>query len=162
LCAHRLMPHLPLIRLPSHVCVQEVLLKIKPVLDSDVGGLKAGTTNSVIFFEYAIGEILPQEFVKIFFAIAIVWFICLIKLDSLMLASLGVTHIIFSWLIGYFLWTQLFLQMGPQMPFMIVLVPFLILGIGADDLFIFIDAWRQSAGEVPVPEGSPSKEALQK
>ena len=34
--------------------------------------------------------------------------------------------------------------MGPQMPFLVVLIPFLILGIGADDLFIFIDAWRQA------------------
>ena len=46
------------------------------------GNIRAGTTNAFIFKEYALVELLPQEMMKVIFAIVVVWAICLIKLGT--------------------------------------------------------------------------------
>ena len=103
----------------------------------------------MLTISYVFDTLLPKDISKIAFAIAVVWLFCAFKLDSLLLATLGIVHIIFSFLVGYLFLTQVLLDLGPAMPVLAALVPFLILGIGADDLFIFMDAWRQSEATVP-------------
>ena len=44
--------------------------------------------------------------------------------------------------------------------FMQFLVIFIILGVGADDVFVLVDAWKQSADDVP--RGEISEETLRR
>jgi hypothetical protein len=52
-------------------------------------------------------------------------------------------HIILSFPFAYF-FIQVFLDIG-KMGLLNFMSLFIILGIGADDIFIFVDAWKQSA-----------------
>ena len=107
-------------------------------------GVRCGTDNSVLLLDYIFHTLIPADVLNVLFAILVVWAMVCLKLDSVLLGSLGIIHIIFSFVVGYFFWTQMLLGLGDQMPIIAALVPFLVLGIGADDLFIFMDAWRQS------------------
>ena len=70
-------------------------------------------------------------------------------LNSLFLAFSAMTQIIFSFPFAYFIYRYLF--MVTFFDTLNTLVIFLILGIGADDVFVFVDAWVQSAHFVSNP-----------
>lgn len=59
----------------------------------------------------------------------------------------GMIHIIGAFLITYFFYRAVFRFYF--MGFLNFMILFIILGIGADDIFLFVDAWKQShvAGE---------------
>eukprot|EP00040_Diaphanoeca_grandis_P036595 m.233765 g.233765 ORF g.233765 m.233765 type:complete len:1065 (-) comp33647_c0_seq2:2081-5275(-) len=81
---------------------------------------------------------------SIFFVFLYMWF----HVKSLFLSSLGIFHIILSFPFGYF-FLQVFLA-SEKIIVLNFMALFIILGIGADDVFIFIDAWKQSKTVVPV------------
>eukprot|EP00193_Tetraselmis_chui_P008423 CAMPEP_0177769562 /NCGR_PEP_ID=MMETSP0491_2-20121128/10397_1 /TAXON_ID=63592 /ORGANISM="Tetraselmis chuii, Strain PLY429" /LENGTH=1003 /DNA_ID=CAMNT_0019286597 /DNA_START=224 /DNA_END=3235 /DNA_ORIENTATION=- len=61
---------------------------------------------------------------------------------SLMFALLGMLQVIFSFVLAIFV-CKLIFQVS-YMDMMIVLIIFVTLGIGADDVFVFVDAFKQS------------------
>eukprot|EP00435_Cladocopium_sp_Y103_P058529 s86_g20.t1 len=71
-----------------------------------------------------------------------VWAYMWLMLESVFLASCGMFEIVFSLPVGMCLWVII----GQQKIFWYqMLVIYMILGIGADDVFILYDAWLQSA-----------------
>jgi hypothetical protein len=73
----------------------------------------------------------------------LVWSFIFLHTQSLLIASVGMLHIILSFPFAYF-FLQVFLDIG-GMGLLNFMALFIILGIGADDIFIFVDAWKQSA-----------------
>ena len=69
------------------------------------------------------------------------------NLGSLLLAILGMMEILFSFLIAIAFWC-VFMQQ-PKIDFFQQLGIFMILCIGADDLFVYHDTWKLSANMSP-------------
>ena len=82
-------------------------------------------------------------------SIAMVWAYMWFHTKSLFLASFGIGHILLSFPFAYF-FLQLILY-PKAMGFLNFMSLFIILGIGADDVFILVDAWKQSEEEFPMP-----------
>jgi len=61
---------------------------------------------------------------------------------SLLMALLGILQIVLSLPVALFFYTAFRMQWFSQLH---ILAFFIVLGIGADDLFVLLDAWRQSA-----------------
>lgn len=76
------------------------------------------------------------------FSILFVVIYFIIHLRSFLLAFIGILLILFSFSVTALIYQGLF-QIGYQ-SFLHNLVIFIVLGIAADDIFVFIDAWRQS------------------
>eukprot|EP00929_Paragymnodinium_shiwhaense_P047960 TRINITY_DN2431_c0_g1_i1.p1 TRINITY_DN2431_c0_g1~~TRINITY_DN2431_c0_g1_i1.p1 ORF type:complete len:1248 (-),score=317.11 TRINITY_DN2431_c0_g1_i1:185-3928(-) len=74
-------------------------------------------------------------------SLVMVWLYMWFQLESMFLASCGIFEIIFSLPVALSLWTVILQQ---QITFLQMLVLYMILGIGADDVFVLYDAWQQS------------------
>lgn len=76
-------------------------------------------------------------------SVAFVYIYLWVHSGSAFLAMCGMLHIMMSFPLAFFLYRYLF----GIMPFYILsfLAIYVILAIGADDVFVFMDAWRQSA-----------------
>ena len=108
----------------------------------DGSGIQVGILSGAILGKYFDGLILADG-VKAFISIFLVWLFCIAHTQSVFLASFGMLHILLSFPFAYF-FLQLFLDVG-ALGLLNFFSLFIILGIGADDIFIYIDAWRQSA-----------------
>ena len=88
------------------------------------------------------------SFLLIFIYIAVVT-------NSIYIATLGMTHIFLSFFCTYAIYKTVihWLAGVGWFPFLLWLGLFVICGIGADDIFVFVDAWRQS--QVILPKGTP-------
>lgn len=82
-------------------------------------------------------------------SITMVWAYMWFHTKSLFLASFGMGHVVLSFPFAYF-FLQLFLY-PKSMGVLNFMSLFIILGIGADDVFILVDAWKQSEKEFPMP-----------
>jgi hypothetical protein len=71
--------------------------------------------------------------------------------QSAVLGCAGMLHIVMSIFCGLFIYTYFF--MIQFVGVMLGLVVFIMLGIGADDVFVFTDAWKQSATLSPEISG---------
>jgi len=76
-------------------------------------------------------------------SVAVVFFYMWYNTQSLFLTLCGIFEIIISFPIAFFFWGTVMDQHHFNILQMMVL--FIILGIGADDIFVLQDAWRQSA-----------------
>jgi hypothetical protein len=85
--------------------------------------------------------------IKAVLSIFLVWAFIVGHTQSVMLASFGMLHVILSFPFAYF-FLQLFLDVG-ALGILNFFSLFIILGIGADDIFIYVDAWGQSAHAKP-------------
>lgn len=76
-------------------------------------------------------------------SILFVFFYMTVHIGSVFLSSLSLLQIVLSLPVSFFVYRLVF-----QIPFFTqlhVLAIFLVLGVGADDVFVFVDAWKQSA-----------------
>ena len=76
-------------------------------------------------------------------AVALVFIVIIIHTGSTYLASTALLQIILAFPFAYLVYRGIF-QISYYGP-LNVLTVFLILGIGADDVFVFVDAWKQAA-----------------
>eukprot|EP00038_Savillea_parva_P006417 m.163683 g.163683 ORF g.163683 m.163683 type:complete len:1050 (+) comp12325_c0_seq1:204-3353(+) len=105
-------------------------------------------------------NILNKDIIWVFLAIALVGVFVLINTGAPLLTAFGMLHIILSFPFSYF-FLQLFFQIG-SLGFLNFLTVFIILGIGADDIFILLDAWKQSANSFAnLPDSATSEERQQ-
>eukprot|EP01048_Picozoa_sp_COSAG05_P017533 COSAG05_NODE_2406_length_3102_cov_1.630703_1_plen_413_part_10 len=74
-----------------------------------------------------------------------IWF----QTKSLFIASLGMMHIFLSFFMTY----AIYKQCTDWYPFLLWLGLFVICGIGADDIFVMVDAWKQSF--IMLPPSTP-------
>lgn len=97
--------------------------------------------------------LLFNDVVLVLASISMVWLYMWFHTSSLFLASFGMGHVVLSFPFAYF-FLQLFLY-PKSMGVLNFMSLFIILGIGADDVFILVDAWKQSEKEFPMPSLPP-------
>eukprot|EP00942_MAST-04A_sp_MAST-4A-sp1_P003305 g3305.t1 len=127
-----------------------VINEIKPMVDEH--NAKETTKVRISFFgpfiidnEVISGTIGSAQIVAI--AILIVLFYIIYHTGSIFLGCLGQLHVVISFPVTWFLYRCVF-----QYKYMSMLnftSMFIIIGIGADDIFVFIDAWQQALLEGP-------------
>jgi hypothetical protein len=98
-----------------------------------------------VFFvdEEAFFQAMMKDMMLVLYSIVIVFFYLWYNTQSLFLTSCGMFEIILSFPLAFFVWSCVFQQKHYGILMMMTL--FIILGIGADDIFVLQDAWRQSA-----------------
>ena len=93
------------------------------------------------------GAMVNEDFMMVLFSIGFVFFYMWVHTGAFALAALGMTMITISLPLALALY-------APFVPFFTqlhILAVFIILGVGADDIFVFVDGWRQS-GRMIVPK----------
>jgi predicted RND superfamily exporter protein len=109
---------------------------------SDETGMSAGLVNLIQTLRTFLSLVTKDAFFA-FYSLAFVFFYLYWHLSSLFLALIGIMIIIFSFPFTSVITNDLF---GVRyFGFLHVLIVFVVLGIAADDIFVFYDGWRQSA-----------------
>jgi len=92
--------------------------------------------------QYIFGDLANKAFVwaigSVIFVLILMW----VHTSSFYLAIMGMLQILLAFPVTYFLYYFVFRV--TYFSSMHILTVFLILGIGADDIFVFIDAWHQA------------------
>eukprot|EP01006_Ploeotia_vitrea_P038040 TRINITY_DN66198_c8_g2_i1.p1 TRINITY_DN66198_c8_g2~~TRINITY_DN66198_c8_g2_i1.p1 ORF type:complete len:1053 (+),score=546.99 TRINITY_DN66198_c8_g2_i1:78-3236(+) len=99
-----------------------------------------------------IDEVLFQDGLLATLSALFVWIYISFHCHSLFLGSVGVMHILFSFPMAFFVTRFIFQILYVDTISMFLI--FIILGIGADDIFVFYDAWRQSEGQPKAISGT--------
>lgn len=105
-------------------------------------GITVRAVNGALL-EAHFAKLLRNDSIWILLSIALVGVFILIHTGAPFLTCFGMLHVILSFPFSYF-FLQLFFDIG-AMGVLNFLGIFIILGIGADDIFILLDAWKQSA-----------------
>eukprot|EP00730_Choanoeca_flexa_P014445 TRINITY_DN6321_c0_g1_i3.p1 TRINITY_DN6321_c0_g1~~TRINITY_DN6321_c0_g1_i3.p1 ORF type:complete len:1019 (+),score=305.40 TRINITY_DN6321_c0_g1_i3:108-3164(+) len=138
--------------------IEEYLDRVKTILDDNdtLQGMKVRWLNDYLLEEYFL-TLFFRDTALIIVSIVIVWAYMIFHLQSVFLASTGMLHVLISFPLAYF-FAQISMDFG-GMGLLNLMSLFIILGIGADDVFILVDAWKQSgllikrgSGEEPVHE----------
>lgn len=101
--------------------------------------------------EAVFNEVLLNDGLFTFGALAFVWIYMTYHTRSLMLSSFGMLQILMALPLAFFVYRVLF--QNDQLSVLSVLSLFLLAGIGADDIFVFLDAWKQAPGYIPGIDG---------
>jgi hypothetical protein len=110
-----------------------------------------GAMNSQEF-----SRMLGGDFAMVAFSVIFVWIWIQVHVWSPTIGSLGMLQILLSIPVTYTIYTI----WVPYYSQMHILAVFLVLGVGADDVFVLTDGWKQSVRDVvPVP-GESRKERL--
>ena len=96
-----------------------------------------------LIFDVIFAETLDEDvFYAVFsglFVFCYIWF----HLESLFMTCLGMLMIILSFPVSYLIYSGICrVEMNTTLNQLVI---FIVLGIAADDIFVFCDAWRQSA-----------------
>ena len=116
--------------------------------DLDVRYMNAGWTGD------EFSTIINNDFLMVIAAMLFVWLYIMFHTSSFPLASLGMLQIFLSIPLALFVYTVPFpffiygARVTPYFAQVHILAIFICLGVGADDIFVFMDAWRQS-GNMP-------------
>ena len=100
------------------------------------------------FFDYYLNKDLMMLVLSFVLVFIVLW----IQTSSLFITCAGMFEIIVSFPLGLFVWGVLMDE--PGVTYLMYNGIFIILGIGCDDIFVFIDAFRQSELQPPHISGS--------
>jgi len=106
------------------------------------GDLELLSVSWVVYQAY-FNTLLSDSMVFLVFAVLIVLCYMTIHLSSFFLAACALFQILMSFPLAYFLYRIVF--QIPHYDTLSSLIIFVLLGVGADDVFVFTDAWLQSA-----------------
>eukprot|EP00041_Stephanoeca_diplocostata_P025695 m.678196 g.678196 ORF g.678196 m.678196 type:complete len:1033 (+) comp22804_c1_seq2:366-3464(+) len=109
-----------------------------------------------LLFELHFQDLMVRDGVLILLSITLVGLFVLWHTRSPFLTVFGMLHVILSFPFAYFFMQAIF-DIGP-MGILNFMSMFIILGIGADDIFILLDAWKQSAHAVKAPASDGADE----
>merc|ERR1719464_2523099 len=99
------------------------------------------TVSWVVYQEY-FNVLLSDSMIYLAFAVLIVLCYMTIHLSSFFLALCALFQILMSFPLAYFIYRAVF--QIPHYDTLSSLILFVLLGVGADDVFVFTDAWLQS------------------
>ncbi|EGD75300.1 hypothetical protein PTSG_06952 [Salpingoeca rosetta] len=124
-------------------------------------GLTTTILSGVLIDDY-FWNLIITDTALVSVSVVVVYLYMAFHVNSFFISGMGMLHVLVSFPIA-FLFTQAAMDFG-AMGILNLMSLFIILGIGADDVFIFVDAWRQSELEVPGPDGrlrrnAPSRDA---
>lgn len=111
------------------------------------GGIEVLYLWSIISFKEILSVLVHDAMLAIG-SVAFVVIYLRVHSGSWFLAALGVTHIVMSFPLAFVIYRYVF-GIGPFYVLSFLSV-YIILAIGADDIFVFIDAWKQSRREAAV------------
>lgn len=98
-------------------------------------------------FNQRFREILRDDVAYAVFSVSFVLLYMWFHLESFCLAATGIILILLSFPVSYFIYSGVFnITMNTTMNQLTI---FIVLGIAADDIFVFCDAWRQS-GQIKI------------
>jgi predicted RND superfamily exporter protein len=115
--------------------------KDKALRKTDDGEVEIVFSSSILI-DAEIERIVGGDFLWAFFCIIAVWIYMAIHTQSLLLATVGMYEIVMAFPVAFFFYRCLF-QVSYFQNLQILAV-FVMLGIGADDVFVFVDAFKQS------------------
>jgi len=92
---------------------------------------------------YFIDYYLANDQQKLLIAVIIVLIVLILQTKSVWIACCGLFEIVISFPIGLFVWVVIMQQ--DYVTYLMYNGVFIILGIGCDDIFVLMDAWKQSA-----------------
>ena len=131
-------------RLDQEKFVTEFQTKLRDFADeeTDKGKIQVRAFGRLLF-DVVFAETLQEDvFFAIFsgmFVFCYIWF----HLESLFMTSLAMLMILLSFPVSYLFYSGIFrVTMNTTLNQLVI---FIVLGIAADDIFVFCDAWRQSA-----------------
>ena len=107
--------------------------------------------NAPSNFEY-IWTVLWTDVAFVGISLVLVAVVLVVQTGSVFIMLTGIFEILVSFPIAAFVWFGVFQQKG--ITNLMFIGVFVILGIGADDIFVYVDAWKQSALEDPSISGS--------
>eukprot|EP01084_Bolivina_argentea_P180297 311480_1 len=105
------------------------------------GNLKILAVSWPVYSDY-FNVLLNESMVYLIFSVIIVLVYMSIHLNSIFLSSLSLIQILMSFPLAFFFY-RLILGI-PHYDTLSSLIIFVLLGVGADDVFVFTDAWSQS------------------
>ena len=91
--------------------------------------------------DYIIIQLVRQDLYKALYALAFVGICMLVHTGSLVLSLFGVVNSVLAFPLGYAMYREVF-GYG-DLSVLSVCSVFVVLGIAVDDLFVFVDYWRQ-------------------
>eukprot|EP00614_Pseudopedinella_elastica_P005761 CAMPEP_0172589926 /NCGR_PEP_ID=MMETSP1068-20121228/8449_1 /TAXON_ID=35684 /ORGANISM="Pseudopedinella elastica, Strain CCMP716" /LENGTH=1114 /DNA_ID=CAMNT_0013385597 /DNA_START=196 /DNA_END=3540 /DNA_ORIENTATION=- len=115
--------------------------------DDIKGGSMEMYTFSLLLQNWESQRLLATDQYMVVFSLAFVYLWLFMHTQSLFIASVGISQIFLSIPASIFPYAMI-LQVK-YFGLMQFLTIFIILGVGADDVFVLMDAWRQSAAAVP-------------
>ena len=92
---------------------------------------------------WIIDYYLAKDQQKLLIAVIIVLIVLILQTKSVWIACCGLFEIVISFPIGLFVWVVIMRQ--DYVTYLMYNGVFIILGIGCDDIFVLMDAWKQSA-----------------
>jgi len=104
-------------------------------------GFAALAQNTHVIESIALGLVIEDAFFAIA-AMLFVFFYVAFHLRSLCLSAVGMSLILFSFPISIFICSLIF--QVKYYGFLSIVIIYIVFGIGADDIFVFVDAWNQS------------------
>jgi len=102
-----------------------------------------------IFFDYYLNQ---HDLPLLGLSFGLVFIVLWVNTNSIFLSFCGMFEILVSFPLGLFIWLVLLQQ--PGVTYLMYNGIFIILGIGCDDIFVFLDAFRQSELEPPHISGT--------
>mmetsp|Transcript_8639 Transcript_8639/g.13996 ORF Transcript_8639/g.13996 Transcript_8639/m.13996 type:complete len:1085 (-) Transcript_8639:259-3513(-) len=93
-----------------------------------------------------MGDIVSEDLTLAMFSLLFVFCWMCYHLESVSLGVMGMTQIVLSLPVSFFIYRQIYVI--PYFTELHSLTIFIVLGIGADDVFVFVDGWRQAEGIV--------------
>jgi len=98
--------------------------------------------GGVVAIDYLFNQSVAADFLWATASFVFVFLCCLVHMKSIFMSATGMFMIVISFPLTYIIYRYVF-----QITFfqtIHVLTVFVVLGIGADDLFVMLDAWRQA------------------
>lgn len=112
---------------------------------------------SFAFRQNEFDRVVSSDFLMVIFSLLFVYYWINRHTGSFFLASAGMFQIFFSLPAALFFYNTIF-----RITYFVeihILAVFLVLGIGADDVFVMVDAWKQSIAVVNGPYSPPKRES---
>lgn len=104
-------------------------------------------TFSLMLQQWEWTRVLNLDSYLVFFSLSFVYLWLFVHTQSFFIASVGISQIFLS-IPAAILPYALFLQVK-YLGLMQFLTVFVVLGVGADDVFVLVDSWKQSKSAVP-------------
>lgn len=119
-------------------------------------GITVRAISASLLNEY-FENLIWKDIIWVVLAIALVGIFIFLHTRTVFLTVFGMSHVILSFPFSYF-FMQAFFDIG-AVGVLNFLSIFIILGIGADDIFILLDAWKQSKNAFPpLADDAPTEE----